>query len=132
MSDVTTLKICGLEYRVVYATVDQVPQLDGKEGFASLATNTIYILRGLPLCRMRDTLVHEVLHVFLASSGLGSLLSDKVRGDYEKFEETLIRLLVPSLLRLIDENGRALATVPRQMKGTAAIARVRPKKVAKR
>lgn len=109
-----SLKICGLEYKVVFATSEEVPELLGKEGFTSCTTNTIYVHAHLPQSRMRDTLVHEVLHAFLEASGIGSFLSDRVRGDYEKTEETLVRLMVPSLLRLVDENGSALIDVPRE------------------
>lgn len=111
MSDVV-LKICGLEYRVVYATADQVPELAGKEGYTDFVSNTIYIRSNLTPCRSRDVRMHEVAHSFLEASGIGSFLSDRVRGDYDKFEETLIRLVVQPILRLVDENGAALVHVP--------------------
>jgi hypothetical protein len=107
-----TLKICGLEYRVVYATSDEVPELAGKEGLTVCSTNTIYVRSNLPTCRARDALVHEVMHAFFEASGIGSFLSDRVRGDYDKFEETLMRLVVQPVLRLVEENGRALIEVP--------------------
>lgn len=115
MSDVT-LKICGLEYRVVYATTEEVPELAGREGWTVPSANTIYIRSNLPPSRLRDTLVHEVLHAFFEASGVGSFISDRVRGDYDKFEETLIRLIVQPLLRLVEENGRALISVPKTAK----------------
>jgi hypothetical protein len=104
----SSLTICGLEYRVVVAGVDEVPELAGKEGLTSCVTNTIYLRAGMPVSRTRDALVHEVMHAFLEASGIGSFLSDRVRGDYDKFEETLIRLIVPALLRLVDDNGEGL------------------------
>ena len=112
MSDVT-LKICGLEYRVVFATNEEVPELVGREGYTVPSSNTIYIRSNLPASRARDTLLHEVLHAFFEASGVGSFLSDRVRGDYDKFEETLIRLLVQPILRLVEENGRALIAIPK-------------------
>lgn len=107
-----TLKICGLEYRVVYASSDEVPELAGKEGLTVCSTNTIYVRANLPACRARDALVHEVMHAFFEASGIGSFLSDRVRGDYDKFEETFIRLIVQPVLRLVEENGRSLIEVP--------------------
>lgn len=111
----TSLQICGLEYRVVFASSDEVPLLREKEGMTAFDTNTIYVRSGMPLSRMRDTLVHEVMHAFLESSGVGYFLQDSVKvEDFEKFEETLIRLLVPSVLRLVEENGQALVDVPKE------------------
>lgn len=106
------LKICGLEYRVVYATSDEVPELAGNEGHTSCSTNTIAIRSNLPPSRKRDTLVHEVMHAFLEASGVGSFLADRVRGDYDRIEETLIRLVTPAIIRLIEDNGAALIDVP--------------------
>lgn len=115
MSD-AILKICGLEYRVVFASTEEVPELAGKEGWTVPSTNTIYIRSNLPFSRARDTMLHEVLHAFFEASGVGSFLNDRVRGDYDKFEETLIRLLVQPILRLVEENGRALIAVPKAQK----------------
>lgn len=109
----SNLKICGLEYRVVFASVEEVPDLAGKEGFCSLATNTIYIQRGMPASRMRDTLAHEIGHAFFEATGIGSFLSNRVRGDYDRFEETLIRLLVQQMLRLVEDNGPSLLAIPK-------------------
>jgi hypothetical protein len=106
------LKICGLEYRVVYASAEEVPELVNGEGYTSCSTNTIYIKLNLPASRARDVLLHEVLHAFFEASGIGSFLNDRVRGDYDKFEETLIRLVVQPVLRLVEDNGRALIDVP--------------------
>ncbi len=113
------LSICGLEYKVVYASSDEVPELIEAEGYTSLSANTIYVRGNLPPCRKRDTLLHEVLHAFLEASGLGTFLEAGFKGDakeYEKFEETLIRLVVPSILRLVAENGAALIKSPAKVK----------------
>jgi hypothetical protein len=124
------LKICGLEYRVVFASVEEVPELAGKEGFVSLATNTIYVLRGMPASRTRDALAHEVGHAFFEATGIGSFIADRVRGDYDRFEETLIRLLVQQMLRLLEDNGSALLEIPKGVTKAVKATYTGPKKVA--
>lgn len=115
MQAVKRLTICGLEYRVVYATPDEVPELADNEGICRASVNTIYLRRNAPPSRMRDALLHEVLHAFLEASGVGAYLSQSFKGSTEEFEsheETLIRLVVPSLLRLVEDNGNALISIP--------------------
>ncbi len=134
MREAKRLTICGLTYRVVFATVDEVHHLEDSDGLTSLGTNTIYVRAGMPESRMRDALLHEVLHAFLESSGVGSFLKDNFRGEvdaFERFEETLIRLVVPSIIRLVDDNGANLLRVPKQSKAQAP-SRVKDKRRAKR
>jgi Zn-dependent peptidase ImmA (M78 family) len=102
------VQICGLEYQLVVATAAEVPELLENEGWTSCVTNTIYVRANMPPTRLRDTVVHELLHAFLEASGVGSFLSDRVQGDYDAFEEVLVRLLTPMILRLVDDNGAAL------------------------
>lgn len=115
MREVRKLSICGLEYRVVFASSEEVPALENNDGYTSCESNTIYLRSDLPRSRMRDTLVHEICHAFLEASGLGSFCetSLKDKSAYDDFEETLIRVAVPQLLRLVQENGKALIEVPR-------------------
>lgn len=132
-----SLSICGLEYRVVFATSEEVPALESNEGYTSCETNTIYLASNIPRSRMRDALVHEVCHAFLEASGLGSFLqtSLKDKAAYDDFEETLIRVAVPHVLRLVLENGKALIEVPRAQRGaTRAIskAKAKPRSKAKK
>lgn len=125
-----SLSICGLEYRVVFATSEEVPALEANEGYTSCETNTIYLASNIPRSRMRDALVHEVCHAFLEASGVGSFLqtSLKDKAAYDDFEETLIRVLVPHVLRLVLENGKALIEVPRAQRGaTRATAKAKAK-----
>lgn len=109
-----SLSICGLEYRVVFTTPDEVAELAENDGLCRRSTNTIYIRKGMPASRTRDTLIHEVMHAFLEASGLGHYLEQHLKDPdtYDKFEETLIRLMVPSLLRLVEDNGQTLLDVP--------------------
>lgn len=128
MREASTLTVCGLTYRVVYATPDEVHHLEDSEGYASLHTNTIYVREGMPKSRTRDALVHEIMHAFLEGGGVGSFLKDNFKGDadaFEKFEETLIRLVVPSLIRLVEDNGGALMTVPKPL--TKGLVSTRPR-----
>jgi hypothetical protein len=122
------LSICGLEYRVVYASSDDVPELIENDGHTSCSTNTIYIRTNLSSSRKRDTLLHEILHAFLEASGIDHFLGHALKGDpkeYERFEETLIRLVVPSILRLVEENGAALLDIPATVKAGSKSARVK-------
>lgn len=122
------LSICGLEYKVVYASSDDVPELIENDGHTSCSTNTIYIRTNLTVSRKRDTLLHEILHAFLEASGIDHFLGHALKGEakeYERFEETLIRLVVPSILRLVEENGGALLDVPTKVKAGSKGARVK-------
>lgn len=135
MREVTKLTVCGLTYRVVFATADEVHHLEESEGFASLSTNTIYVREGMPKSRTRDALVHEIMHAFLEATGLGSFLKDNFRGSEEafsNFEETLIRLTVPALIRLIEDNGAALMCVPKPLAKASASSVGAGKKAKKR
>lgn len=123
LREVRRLSICGLEYRVVFASAVEVPALADNEGWTSTETNTIYLDASVPRTRLRDALVHEVLHAVLEASGLGSLLATALKQSsqaYEDFEETLVRLAVPHVLRLIEENGKALIEPPRVLARTQA------------
>ncbi len=106
LSDETKIPICGLEYRVVFATPEECPKLRGREGFTSCATNTIYIRKGLPLTRTIDVFLHEWRHAFNEASGVGSYQEDHFKGEsYDKFEETAIRLEIPWIVRLLQDTG---------------------------
>jgi hypothetical protein len=134
MVEAKSLTICGLTYRVVFARADEVHHLEDSDGFASFSTNTIYVRAGMPESRMRDALIHEVMHAFLESSGVGSFMKDSFRGDdaaFERFEETFIRLVVPSVIRLIEDNGPSLMRVPKQTKVQGS-ERAKSKRRAKR
>lgn len=134
MREARKLTICGLTYRVVFATAEEVHHLEDSDGFVSMVTNTIYVKAGMPESRMRDALIHEVMHAFLESSGVGSFMKDNFRGDDEaflRFEETFIRLTVPSIIRLVDDNGPSLLRVPKPHKAQP-FERTKSKRRAKR
>lgn len=114
MVEARTLTIGGLEYRVILAGAHEVPELAANEGYTVPEKNVIYIRANVSPSRARDTLVHEVGHAFLEATGLGHFLQDNFRGDdFDKFEETFIRLAVPHVLRLVDDNGGALVAAPK-------------------
>lgn len=110
MREVRRLSIVGQEYTVITATAEEAPELEAEEGHTRFSRNTILVREGLPTSRDRDTLLHEVSHAFLEATGLGSFIKDNLRPgvDATEFEETLIRLAVPGILRMVDENGQAL------------------------
>lgn len=109
------LKICGLEYDVIFATAAEDPRLVDNEGFTDASACKIYVRSTLSPSRMRDTLLHEIVHAFVEASGLCGFLQASVRGNYDRFEEALVRLVTPSLLRFVDDNGTsALLSRPRR------------------
>lgn len=113
MREVHKLVICCLVYRVVCATGEEVPKLLEHDGWADTDSNTIFLKEGMPPTRMRDTLVHEIAHAWLEASGLGEMLQSSFKGaDFESFEEQLIRVAVPSILQLVQDNGTSLVRVP--------------------
>lgn len=130
MREAKRLIICGLEYRVVYATGEEVPELVENEGWCNTKASTIYLRANMPPSRMRDTLVHETAHAFIEASGLSHFLGNHFESEdkYEAFEETLIRLFVPSLLRLVDDNGTALVDVPAKVVGAPTAGRSKAKR----
>ncbi len=115
MSESRKLAMCGLEYRVVFATGDEVPELIENEGWCCTRLNTIYVRRGMPRTRTVDALVHEIGHGFIEGSGLGHFFQGALKGGpeaLELFEETFIRLATPWIIRLVEDNGAALLQVP--------------------
>lgn len=114
MLEARKLTICGLEYTVMLAGADEVPELAANEGYTVPERNLIYIRSNVNPSRARDILVHEIGHAFFEATGLGHFLQDNFRGDdFDKFEETFIRLAVPHVLRLVDDNGGALTATPK-------------------
>lgn len=123
------LVICGLVYTVVFAHPDNVPDLRGNEGCCISGANTIFIREGMPPSRTRDAILHEVTHAFLEASGIRHLLLGVYNGTaFDDFEETLIRILVPSVLRLIDDNGRGLVASPKAKRKAPAKAKEKGRK----
>lgn len=115
MTKLFSLNICGLDYSVISGQASEIPGLDMAEGLCIREKNTIYLREGMPDSRTRDALLHEIIHAYLEASGLGHLIQSNLRENvvYEDFEETLIRLIVPSLLRLVEDNNSALASILR-------------------
>ena len=110
MREVGRLNVCGIRYRVFMVADDEVPELvDGEEGACVPSKARIYLRASMPRELYRDTLVHEIGHAWLLASGLVEFLKGRVHGDIDAFEETLIRLAVPSLLQLLDANQTELA-----------------------
>lgn len=102
------LNICGMPYTVAVATAEEQPILDENEGWTEFKKGQILLRDGASLSRMRDTLVHEIAHAFLEATGVGAYLQSQV-DDWEQVEETLVRLIAPNLVRLIDDNDGELS-----------------------
>jgi hypothetical protein len=119
MKAVGELNVCGLVYRVFVASADESAELTGDDdGACATASGEIFVRASLSPSRKRDTLVHEIAHAYLEASGLREFLKTKVKGDYDAFEESFIRLLVPSFLRFVDDNARELVRLVRKGKWT--------------
>lgn len=119
MIEVGELNVCGLVYRVFIASVDESSELTSDDdGACATSSGQILVRASLSPSRKRDTLVHEVAHAFLEASGLREFLKTRVKGDYDSFEEALIRLLVPSFLRFVDDNSKELIRLVRKGKWT--------------
>jgi len=109
MHKIGELDIAGIDYRVFIATSDEAPGLADSYGYTSTQTQRIYLKEGISFSQMRDTLFHEIVHAFLECSGIGAYLASQVKGEWDDVEETLIRLLVPAGLRMLDDNNGELA-----------------------
>lgn len=81
----------------------QVLFVNGLEdrGSTELDNKVIKIDSSLPLPVVRDTLLHEILHVLLDGS---ILLDTELRIPPDKLEEHLVLLLTPSLLLFFQDN----------------------------
>lgn len=113
MHRIGELDIVGIEYAVVIATSDEAPGLSDCYGYTSTRDQKIYLKEGISLCQMRDTLLHEIVHAYFECSGVGAYLASVVKGEWDEVEETLIRLLVPSSLRMLDDNDGELGRLLR-------------------
>jgi hypothetical protein len=117
MREVGELNVCGLVYRVYVASGDESSELsEGDDGACVCAQGKILVRSSISPSRKRDTLVHEIAHAFLEASGLREFLKTRVKGDYDSFEEALIRLFVPAFVRFLDDNTRELVRLVRKGK----------------
>ena len=81
------VNILGSKWKILYNTLSQNPDLEGKEGYCDMTSRTIYIRRyeegdrdmDVAEVKMDDRSVvdvavlrHELIHAFLSESGLGS------------------------------------------------------------
>lgn len=89
-----TIKIGYHQYRL-----ELVPGLEDN-GSAHLDTKLIQINASLPPSAIRDTLLHEVLHVLLGDSALPACKTM----EPELLEEHIVLLLSPSLLQFFRDN----------------------------
>ncbi len=99
--------ICNVRTPIYRASVVQVSQLDGCDGWFDHVNTIIWIREGQSETQERDTIVHEKVHAFLYLSGLAAtlklLLGPKRAKHWDGdngIEEALVRQATPHLVPL--------------------------------
>lgn len=111
---VRTLTICSVRVQVYRATVEQLPDLKGADGWFDETRCVIWLKAGQTPTQERDALFHEACHAFLYLSGLTTTLKmmlGPVRAkrwdetdDDVGLEETLVRQATPHLVAFCRDN----------------------------
>lgn len=103
------VEVGGTTYSVYLAKEEEFPEgFRGVEGFTDPTNATILICNGISKDRVLDTLLHEMLHAALEASGAQHVFDSNVKGGEAKqmqFEETVVRMLTPCLLRALISAG---------------------------
>jgi len=107
MKQFASFPIGGQTWTAWYVTKAEMATLDPEtelEGLCDFKSCRMYVRKFRNKDRRRDALIHEVCHAFLEATGVGNFLEDSYSGpDFGKFEEGLIRLVVPHLATLIGD-----------------------------
>ncbi len=100
--------ICGIRVPIYLATVDEVSELSGCDGWWDAVRNIIWIRDGQAESQQRDAVVHEQAHAFLYLSGLSvtlKMLLGPKRAEHwdgdDGIEEALVRQATPHLVALL-------------------------------
>lgn len=108
------IDVNGLAYQVVLCDKD-APVLEGGEGMTDYLDSVIWLRESDNKARLRDALVHEILHACFEASGasylLASHLRKRARAEPGEVEEQLIRALAPSLITAL-RSARLLGNLP--------------------
>ena len=95
------IDVNGLAYQVVLCDKD-APILEGGEGMTDYTEGVIWLQATENKSRLRDTLVHEILHACFEASGasylLASHLRKRARAEPGEVEEQLIRTIAPAIV----------------------------------
>ena len=102
-----TIDVCGIPYAVQAATPDEDSGLDEVDGYMKFSARRIVISEGLGPERTREVFLHEALHALWAEAGLSHVINlsggpTPDSGAAVALEETLIRVLTPGLVRMLD------------------------------
>lgn len=112
MKQLATLNVCGMTYRVMLASSIERPALEESEGECDADEGVIYLRASLARnrTRLRDTLIHELVHAFVDATGLAYVLKGKLKEsrDWEDVEETIARVATPHIVQLVEANGSRL------------------------
>lgn len=70
MSKPVTILVMGIQYKIKYLPASKMV---GIEGEADFTTKTIKILDTLSMASLHSTLLHEIVHIILYSTGISEL-----------------------------------------------------------
>lgn len=101
MKIVGHVDICGFDYSICLASSKEVSELQNADGWCDWENCRIYLRNNLSKKRLKDTLMHEILHAIFESSGISGqllLLKNKDFDAAEELEELIIRMLTPNML----------------------------------
>lgn len=114
MKYLCAIDVNGLSYRVFVCSPD-AECLEGNEGIADYTAGVIW-LRDTNPSRLRDTLVHEILHACMDASGvshlLDSLISKRTKTTVREAEELIVRALTPCLITAL-RSANLLGNMPK-------------------
>lgn len=127
------IDVCGILFPVLRAHPDDVPELVEEDrlldGFVDFERGIIFVREGLSPTQERDTIAHETFHAFIATTGIGHLLRDRIGAEKaDEFEELLVRIATPHLSKFFGPTKAG----PKLVKTTAAPKKIAAKRMPKR
>lgn len=97
------IRVCGIWYEIVSMSEEDEPQLEGAEGLCDHKNCRIVLKTGIDQNRVKDTLVHEILHALINESGVRNELETLAHKDAGEVEERIVRMLTPHLCDLLEQ-----------------------------
>ena len=95
-----TVPICGVKVPVYVVQPGMVPDMGDDMGQCDHNRLAIFVRAGQHPTQERDTVMHELAHMFLILSGIRSMLEAQFgkRDGFDEFEESLVRVATPHLV----------------------------------
>lgn len=100
MDVLRVVDICGRAVRVIEATNEEYPDLNGNDGCYDTSTAAIYMVPGHAETVRIDTYLHELVHAVSDATGLRLKLqeaSEAMGKECDWLEEEVVRSLVSGL-----------------------------------